>query len=105
MKNAATDNRAIYRTFYKGLAGEAIEAGLAADMKGFSKLAQEVVPADTFNTTVDALVNGLDILEAFVDEKIANQWEEPGAQEPDMAMWYRQAVWTRACDADLRYRK
>jgi len=96
----ATDDRAIYRIFYKGIADEAIQAGLAADMKGFNRLAREVVPAGTFNTTVDALVDGLDILEAIVDERIADEIEEP--DEPDEDEAYRQEMWTRACNWQLK---
>ena len=95
----ATDDRAIYRIFYKGLASSAIQAGLAADIKSFNKLALNWAPAGTFNTTVDALVDGLDILEAIVDEKLAED-EEP--DEPDEEEAYQQARWSRACNWQLK---
>lgn len=120
-----TDNLSIYRTLYRNLAREAIDAGFVSSIGEFTRLAEREAPrgmlAAARRRDVEAVVEFVDAAERALDRLLEERadreadsvvlvdpTDDPESYyadgEWDEAEAYRQAVWRRACDAQLDYR-
>lgn len=97
----------IFRTLYRNLQGEAIEAGFVATAAEFNRAAlwgvEDEVKAAARAGSVEAAMDLCDAAEAWLDGEMAAACEAAGEGDWDERAAYRAAVWNRACDAQLSY--
>ncbi len=97
----------IYRNLYRSLITEAIGLGIVTDAAEFSARALADVDAGIRVAAragdVDAMVAICDAGEQLIEANYADP-DDHGYPEPDEDALERQALWVRACNAQIRYR-